>query len=258
MQTGKMRGRDQAGRHRQGHGHRRVPGRGAVPWPASRSFIGDDVNDEHGFARRQRAGRQSPSRSATGHTCARWRLPDVAAVRAWLARCRCAWHDFRSWRATTNEHARSGPDRQRHASAPWSTRGARSSGAASRASTATRCSARCCATATRPRTSASSPSNWRTASASNSTTSTNTADPRHPPLRPPRRLRRDHRLRAALRPVRPHVPADDAGAPRAAACRQPARHPAPAPGLRLRRQRPPTSPGAATTSATWRPTWCCG
>lgn len=48
-------------------------------------FIGDDLNDEHGFAAINQADGLSIK---VGHepTCARYRLPDVAAVRSWLAR----------------------------------------------------------------------------------------------------------------------------------------------------------------------------
>lgn len=47
-------------------------------------FIGDDTNDEHGFAAINRADGLSIKVGA-GATCARYRLPDVAAVRGWLA-----------------------------------------------------------------------------------------------------------------------------------------------------------------------------
>jgi trehalose 6-phosphate phosphatase len=47
-------------------------------------FIGDDLNDEHGFAAVNQAGGIS-IKVGRGRTCARHRLPDVAAVRRWLA-----------------------------------------------------------------------------------------------------------------------------------------------------------------------------
>jgi trehalose 6-phosphate phosphatase len=46
-------------------------------------FIGDDLNDEHGFAEVNRLGGVS-IRVGKGGSCARFRLPDVAAVRRWL------------------------------------------------------------------------------------------------------------------------------------------------------------------------------
>lgn len=47
-------------------------------------FIGDDANDEHGFAEINRADGLS-IKVGPGRTCARFRLADVAAVRDWLA-----------------------------------------------------------------------------------------------------------------------------------------------------------------------------
>lgn len=46
-------------------------------------FIGDDLNDEHGFAEVNRLGGIS-IKVGKGGSCARFRLPDVAAVRRWL------------------------------------------------------------------------------------------------------------------------------------------------------------------------------
>jgi len=46
-------------------------------------FIGDDLNDEHGFAEVNRLGGVS-IRVGKGPSCARFRLRDVAAVRRWL------------------------------------------------------------------------------------------------------------------------------------------------------------------------------
>lgn len=46
-------------------------------------FIGDDLNDEHGFAEVNRLGGIS-IRVGKGSSCARFRLRDVAAVRRWL------------------------------------------------------------------------------------------------------------------------------------------------------------------------------
>jgi trehalose 6-phosphate phosphatase len=46
-------------------------------------FIGDDLNDEHGFA--EVNGMDGVSiKVGKGNSCARYRLPDVAAVRRWL------------------------------------------------------------------------------------------------------------------------------------------------------------------------------
>lgn len=47
-------------------------------------FIGDDLNDEHGFAAVNQRGGVS-IKVGKGRSCARFRLPDVAAVRDWLA-----------------------------------------------------------------------------------------------------------------------------------------------------------------------------
>jgi len=46
-------------------------------------FIGDDLNDEHGFAEVNRMGGIS-IKVGPGASCARFRLPGVAAVRTWL------------------------------------------------------------------------------------------------------------------------------------------------------------------------------
>jgi trehalose 6-phosphate phosphatase len=47
-------------------------------------FIGDDLNDEHGFAAINRLGGISV-KVGEGDSCATYRLPNVAAVRNWLA-----------------------------------------------------------------------------------------------------------------------------------------------------------------------------
>jgi trehalose 6-phosphate phosphatase len=48
-------------------------------------FIGDDRTDEHGFAMINQTGGWSV-KVGPGRTCARYRLPDVVAVRGWLAK----------------------------------------------------------------------------------------------------------------------------------------------------------------------------
>ena len=57
-----------------------APFRGRVP-----VFIGDDLTDEFGFELINRVGGHSV-KVGKGGSAARWRLPDAAAVRAWLAR----------------------------------------------------------------------------------------------------------------------------------------------------------------------------
>ncbi|MGH7673912.1 MAG: trehalose-phosphatase [Gemmatimonadales bacterium] len=56
------------------------PFRGRTP-----VFVGDDVTDEYGFATVNQLHGHSV-KVGRGATVARWRLPDVAAVRAWLER----------------------------------------------------------------------------------------------------------------------------------------------------------------------------
>ena len=61
-----------------------APFRGRTP-----VFIGDDRTDEYGFAMVNRL-RGHSIKVGPGRTAARWRLRDVAAVRAWLARMAAA------------------------------------------------------------------------------------------------------------------------------------------------------------------------
>ncbi|HET7200847.1 MAG TPA: trehalose-phosphatase [Burkholderiales bacterium] len=56
-----------------------APFRGRLP-----VFVGDDLTDEFGFALINRVGGHSV-KVGEGESAARWRLPDSAAVRAWLA-----------------------------------------------------------------------------------------------------------------------------------------------------------------------------
>ncbi|HRH14739.1 MAG TPA: trehalose-phosphatase [Azonexus sp.] len=53
-------------------------------------FIGDDLNDEHGFAEVNRLDGVS-IKVGSGASCARFRLPNVAAVRSWLATTLKGW-----------------------------------------------------------------------------------------------------------------------------------------------------------------------
>ena len=56
-----------------------------IPFSGRRPvFVGDDHGDEHGFAVVQRL-RGYGVKVGIAATCARHRLPDVAAVRQWLA-----------------------------------------------------------------------------------------------------------------------------------------------------------------------------
>lgn len=55
-----------------------VPFRGRIP-----VFVGDDATDEHGFAVVNNLGGHSV-KVGLGPSAARWRIPDVTAVRAWL------------------------------------------------------------------------------------------------------------------------------------------------------------------------------
>ena len=47
-------------------------------------FVGDDLTDENGFEVAARLGGGGILVGAPRRTAARWRLPDVAAVHAWL------------------------------------------------------------------------------------------------------------------------------------------------------------------------------
>ena len=49
-------------------------------------FLGDDLTDEHGFSAVNALGGHSV-KVGPGRSAARWRLPDVHAVRSWLEQC---------------------------------------------------------------------------------------------------------------------------------------------------------------------------
>ena len=53
-------------------------------------FIGDDLNDEHGFSEVNRLDGIS-IKVGMAASCARFRLPNVAAVRRWLATALKGW-----------------------------------------------------------------------------------------------------------------------------------------------------------------------
>ena len=55
-----------------------APFRGRIP-----VFIGDDITDEHGFVAVNNLGGHSV-KVGPGSSAARWRIPNVTAVRAWL------------------------------------------------------------------------------------------------------------------------------------------------------------------------------
>ena len=150
------------------------------------------------------------------------------------------------------------PDRQLRDRRAGRRRRRRSSGPASRVSTATRCSARCCASGTATTDFGFFAVDLADLARTEQDYLQQHRDPGHAPLRPPRRRGRNHRLRAALQPVRPHLPPDDAGAPRAPD-RRAARGSASGCGRPTTTARTaPAVTSAAITSATSRRTWCCG
>lgn len=71
------------------------PFRGRMP-----AFVGDDATDEYGFALVNELGGHS-IKVGRGASVARWRLPDVRAVRNWLRRCATAREDRAPGRAKT-------------------------------------------------------------------------------------------------------------------------------------------------------------
>ena len=66
-----------------------APFRGRLP-----VFVGDDLTDEIGFELINRVGGHSV-KVGEGESAARWRLPDSAAVRAWLERLAKKWRTRR-------------------------------------------------------------------------------------------------------------------------------------------------------------------
>ena len=171
-------------------------------------FIGDDLNDEHGFAEVNKLGGIS-IKVGKGKSCARFRLPDVAAVRRWLGRC---------IERKRNEQPGSGLDRQLHHRCPDRRAGDHHLGLLP-------------AFRRRPGVLLPAQGNRRLRifcrrarglRTRRAALSGKHRDPDHAHVRPSRRRDRSHGFCAALRSIWPHVPAHDAGAPYQAAFRQPA------------------------------------
>ncbi len=82
--AGEGHSRNQARRTRQGHGDPRIHERSRRSRTRRPVFVGDDLTDEYGFAAVTTAGGWAV-KVGDGRTSAHYRLPDVTAVRAWLA-----------------------------------------------------------------------------------------------------------------------------------------------------------------------------
>ena len=227
--------------------------RSSTSWRSRRSpaacpvFVGDDRTDEYGFAAVARAGGWAV-KVGRGPTRARYRLPDVAAVRRWLAaplpadRADAEATMMRNLDLALIGNGAIGLLVDAHGAIVWG------------------CFPRfdgdptfCALLDDAP------PGEERGIYAvelvdlarAEQAYCHEHGGPRHAPVRRSRRRDRDHRLRAALPPARARVPSDDACPQRPAPRRQPAHRRPAAARRRATAARSPPSPSAAATSATW-------